>query len=368
MRNIFRKNSVRAAAFLLIAAMLVAGCSHLFRFVDAERTNTVMEQFYELEDDSVDCIFFGSSVTQRDYIPPVAFSEYGITSYLLASGTQPFWMTKYLMEETLKTQSPRLFVVELKGTCKSVDWTGDVHIRRILDNMKPSLNKLRIIKAIRHYFPEDRNGIDSTGLSYLFPIIKYHSQWSPNKRMKNFEDLDYYNGYSPVVKWTFNVKRFKKFKYDEHTLQIDGQTEEALNDLLDYCDTLDDTKVLFVMPPYQASADGMGKMNYSKQIIEARGYECLNLLPQEKRSEIGLSNRTCYYDKEHMNYYGALIYTKYFYNYLKENYGLEDKRGQKGCEKWESEYERLMNNLDTRYRVRYTDMMAEIEEIGTEGK
>ncbi len=368
MKRFFSSNLNRALVFLIIAAMLVLGCSHLFRFVDAERTNTVMEQFYDLENDSAECIFFGSSVTQRDYITPEAYHEFGIPAYSMASGTQPFWLTRYLMQEVLKTQSPKLFVIELKGTCKSVDWTGDVHIRRIVDNMKPSLNKLRAIMAIRRYFPEDINGIDSTGLSYLFPIIKYHSQWSPNQRMKEFEDLDYYTGYSPVTKWTFNVKRFKKYKYNEHSLQIDGAMEGVLNDLLDYCDTLKDTKVIFVMPPYQASEDGMGKMNYSKQIVEARGYECLNLLPEEKRQEIGLSGRTCYYDKEHLNYYGAQIYTKYFFAYLKEHYGLEDRRGRKECAKWESEYERLMNDLETRYSVRYTDMMAEIDEIRSEGK
>ena len=368
MKKLFSNCFIRTAVFLCIAALLVAGCSLLFRFDDAEKTNTVMEQFYELEDGSAECIFFGSSVTQRDYIIPIAYHEFGIPAYSIASGTQPFWMTKYLMQEVLKTQNPKLFVVELKGACKSVDWTGDVHIRRILDNMKPSLNKLQVIRAIRRYFPEDINGIDSSGLSYLFPIIKYHSQWSPNKRIKEYENLDYYNGYSPVVKWTFNVKRFKKYAYDDHTLQIDGQTEEALNDLLDYCDTLEDTKVLFVMPPYQASADGMGKMNYAKGIVEARGYECLNMLPEEKRREIGLSGRTCYYDKEHLNYYGALIYTRYFFDYLKKNYGLGNSDEESGHEVWENEYRRLMDDLETRYFVRYTDMMNEINEIRSEGK
>ena len=368
MRRLFENNIIRAAVFLCIAAILVAGCSHVFGFEDADRSNKILEQFYGLEDDSAECIFFGSSVTQRDYITPVAYHEYGIPAYVLASGTQPFWMTKYLMKETLKTQEPKLFVVELKGTCKSVDWTGDVHIRRVVDNMKLSLNKLQVIRAIRHYFPEDINGIDSTGLSYLFPIIKYHSRWSPNKRIQEFKEIDYYNGFSTAAKRTFKIKKFKPYVYDDHTKQIDGQMEEALIDLLDYCDTLENTKVLFVMPPYQASEDGMGKMNYSKKIVEERGYECLNLLPDEKRLEIGLNYRTCYYDKEHLNYHGALIYTKYFFNYLKENYGLSDMRGKGGHEVWESEYERLMNDLETRFSVRYTDMMTEISELRSEGR
>ncbi|MBR3125664.1 MAG: hypothetical protein IKF42_09665 [Mogibacterium sp.] len=367
MKKIFSKNIIRAAVFLCIAALMVAGFSRVFRFVDAERTNTVMEQFYELEEDSAECIFFGSSVTQRDYITPVAYHEFGIPAYLIATGTQPFWLTKYLMIEALKTQSPKLFVVELKGTCKSVDWTGDVHVRRVVDNMKPSMNKLKAIMALRGYFPEDINGIDSTGLSYCFPIIKYHSLWSPNKWPKEYDYVDYYNGYSPKPEFTFSIRHHDPFVYKEDTLQIDGQTEEALYELLDFCDTLEDTRVLFVMPPYKASKDGMGKMNYSKEIVESRGYEVLNMLPEERRQEIGLDNRFSYYDKEHLNYYGAGIYTEYFFKYLIDNYGLEDMRGKGGHEAWEEEYERLMKDLDTRYSVMYFDLMHEIDGIRSEG-
>lgn len=368
MNKFFSKNRNRAAVFLLIAALLTAGCNHIFGFVDADHTERVLGDFYQLEDDSVDCIFFGSSVVQRDYVTPVAFHDYGIPAYQLATGTQPFILTKYLMIEAQKTQSPKLFVVEMKGVNKRADWVGDIHIRRVVDNMQPSLNRLRSIRAVTSYVPEDMNDVDSSGLSYYFPLIKYHSLWNPSTRIRNFEELDYYTGYSPKLEYTFKIKPAHHIPYDEHTLQIDEPTEEVLNDLLDYCDTLDGIDVLFVIPPYQASADGMGKMNYAKAIVEARGYEVLNLLPDEKREEIGLDDRTCYYDREHLNYYGSLLYTDYFFNYIKENYGLEDKRGVPGHEPWEREYERLMNDLETRYSVRYIDMMSEINEIRSEGE
>jgi hypothetical protein len=64
------------------------------------------------------------------------------------------------------------------------------------------------------------------------------------------------------------------------------------------------------------------------------------MLPEERRQEIGLDNRISYYDKEHLNYYGASIYTEYFFKYLIDNYGLEDMRGKGGHEAWEEEYER----------------------------
>lgn len=347
---------------------MVAGCSRVFGFADPDRTNTVLDQFYELEDDSVECIFFGSSVDQRAYVTPVAYHDHGVPAYTLATGTQPFVLTKYLMKEALKTQSPKLFVVDLKGINKSADWVGDVHIRRVVDNMKPSLNRFQAIRAVTTYVPKGANNVDSSGLSYYFPIIKYHSRWNPANRIKKYEDIDYYNGWSPNAGLTFKVKKIKATTYDDHTLPIDAPTEVVLNELLDYCDTLDGTEVLFVMPPYLASEDGVGKMNYAKNIVEARGYEVLNMLPEEKRAEIGLNNATCYYNREHLNYYGSLIYTEFFFNYIKEKYGIEDKRGTAGHEPWEREYDRLMSDLETKYQVRYIDMMAEIFETEEGGK
>ena len=360
MKRIFSKNSIRAIVFLCITVLLIAGCSKVFGFADPDRTNTVLDQFYELEDNTVECDFFGSSVAQRAYVTPVAYHDYGVPAYTLATGTQPFVLTKYLMKEALKTQTPKLFVVELKGVNKSADWVGDIHIRRVVDNMKPSLNRFQAIRSAITFVPEGANDVDSTGLSYYFPIIKYHSRWNPSKRIKAYEDVDYYNGWSPNAGYTFKVKKITPVPYDDHTQQIDPPTEEVLVDLLDYCDTLTDTKVLFVMPPYQASEEGIGKMNYAKNIVESRGYEVLNMLPAEAREGIGLNDNSCYYNREHLNYYGSLIYTEFFFNYIKEHYGIEDQRDKPGHEAWEKEYDRLMSDLETKYQVRYIDMMADV--------
>ena len=364
MKAFFSKNRNRAVVFLTAAALLTAGCSHTFKFMDADRTNRVFEDFYALEENSVECVFFGSSITQRGCITPVAYHDYGITAYPLATGTQPFVFTKYLMIEALKTQKPKLFVVELKGVNKRADWIGDVHIRRVVDNMKPSINRINAIREVLADVPNDENGVDMTGLSYYFPLIKYHSLWNPSKRIKNFTGVDYYAGYSPKEEYTFSIRKAKFKKYDEnHTLAIDEPTENALNDLLDFCDGLEDTEVLFVIPPYPAGMDGMGKMNYAKRIVESRGYEVLNMITEEKREEAGMDDRFCYYDRSHMNYYGSMRYTEYIFSYIKDKYGMEDMRGKKGCEVWEKEYERLMSDLETRYSVKYTDMMSEINSI-----
>ena len=57
MKRFFSKNIIRATVFLCLAALLTAGCSKVFGFADPDRTDNVLGQFYELEDNTVDCIF-----------------------------------------------------------------------------------------------------------------------------------------------------------------------------------------------------------------------------------------------------------------------------------------------------------------------
>ena len=271
-------NALRAAIFLCIVVIATAVCTQVFGFADAERSNTVLEQYYDLDEGTVDCIYFGSSAVQRGFVEPVAFHDHGVAGYSYTCGTQPFVLTKYFMEETLKTQHPKLFLVELRGVCKGPDDLAEVAVRRMVDNMKPSINRYKAIHYITQYASHGTNEVDTTGLSYYFPLLKYHSRWNPSKQPKNLH-LDYYMGYGLDPEWSFTIRTIHPLPFHKTEQPIAPETEEALIDLLDYCDGLD-TKVLFVISPYEASAQGMEKLNYASRIINDRGYEVLNCLPQ----------------------------------------------------------------------------------------
>ena len=362
MKRILKSNRSRAFIFLCIIAALVLVFDSCLGFADASRSNTVFDEFYAQEENSVDCIYFGSSVTQRAYVVPVAYKEHGVRAYSIACGTQPFVLTKYLMEEAQKTQDPKLFIVELKGVCKSPDDLWDAAYRRVIDNMKYSLTRVDAIKAMERFAAnaKEDTGVDETGLSYYFPIIKYHTRWNPSKQPNYFNNIYYFNGYSLDGGLSFKIRERHTLEYDEHTDPIDPVMEESLNELLDYCDTLENAKVLFVIAPYESSELGMGKLNYAKNIVEGRGYECLNFLPIEKREELGLKDNTSYYNKEHLNYYGSLKYTEYLTSYIMENYGITDRRGQDGSGSWEEAYDRLMDTIDTEYSKDYKKLMKKV--------
>ena len=139
-------------------------------------------------------------------------------------------------------------------------------------------------------------------------------------------------------------------------------------DLLDYSDSID-AEVVFIISPYEASYQALQKMNYTVPKIRARGYKVLDFRTKESREAIGLNDNYCYYNREHLNFYGSEIFTDWFSKYMKSEYGLPDRRGDKKYVEWEEEYDRLMANLETGiYAEKYDKMMNEIRENEKEDK
>lgn len=361
-KGIFKNNKVRLVIFLCLIAVVFIVCCCIFKFTDAERSNRVMENFYAEQENTVDCIYFGSSATQRGWVVPWAYHDEGVASYSMSCGTQPFVLTQYLMEEALKTQNPKLFIIELRGIAKGPDDIWDVAVRRMLDNMKMSVTKRHAIDAVVEYSSQGKNEVDKSKTSYYLPFLKYHSLWNPSK-LPHYGGADQYKGYALEPNVTFLVREINPLEYTEENVQpIAPATEDVLNNLLDYCDTID-AKVMFVVSPYEASDMGMGKINYAKNIVEKRGYEVLNCLPEEVREEIGLNNKTCYYNREHLNLYGSRMYTDWLSRYIKENYGVPDRRGDKKYNSWNKEYKRLETNLDGMYSDLVKSMNEKIEAV-----
>jgi hypothetical protein len=366
-KKFLTKNAVRAAVFLCLILIIVLGFNHFLGFADAEHSETVMKEFYQQKENTVDVVYFGTSASQRAYVVPKAFHEDGIACYTMACGTQPFVLTENLMKEALKTQKPKLFIVELRGTCQDKDSVWDVAVRRMLDNMKLSRNKIEAIHTVTDYAEGGSNTIDTSGWSYVFPILKYHGRWNPSKQPKYWGNIDYYKGYTLDHGVCFKTTEVSSRDFDANLSPTAKETEESLIRLLDFCDTID-TKVLFVISPYEATDYGMERLNYSQAICEDRGYTVLNFLSLEKKAELGLDDRCCYYNREHLNYYGSLKYTDYMSDYIKAHYDIPDRRGDDDHASWESEYERLMENMDTTYAEKYAAMMARVDEVEAGGK
>lgn len=170
---------IRVTAFSLILFMCINTVNHILVpkfFVEDDWPYSATDVgFYEIEKNTVDVLFLGSSHAATFYIPQELYNNYGITSYNLSSGQQDMLTTYYWIKEALRFQHPRAIIIE---TCMlfPYDTTQPLNVpeantRKAFDYMKWSEVKVNAINDICRI---DEN---QSLLSYYLPNIRYHQRW-----------------------------------------------------------------------------------------------------------------------------------------------------------------------------------------------
>ena len=103
---------IQAAAFIGIFIVLLIAVSYMVR------TNGDVKDrfsgFYAEKDDTLDIVMVGSSPVFPYSVAPKLWGETGIAMYPLSSNMQRPVAMKYLVEEAEKSQSPALYIFEMR--------------------------------------------------------------------------------------------------------------------------------------------------------------------------------------------------------------------------------------------------------------
>lgn len=323
------KQWIGSVLFLAIAVAGLIAVSYLLRPVTGGSFRKTMAGFYAEKEDSLDLVVLGSSSAYRFFDTPVLWEQYGITSYNLATGSQPGDVVPYLMDEVEKTQSPQLYVIEVRRFVKDDEEDfSEVYFRRISDNMPYSINRFRMIRDL---VPdgEDR-------LSYYFDLIKYHGNWETLKFKKSRlayvdnEKKSALKGWSNLFQTT-SLEAPTNYG-DVGISEISQQDEEDLRKLLSVCSEKE-IPVLFVATPWKMNKKAQQKTKYVETIINEYGFPFLDM--NVCTQEIGLDFTTDFYDKKHVNSYGAEKVTIFFGKYLEEHYTFSKEHSAATKEEWD---------------------------------
>lgn len=164
-----------AVIFLCLLSIVVCVVNQVlitkYLYNDDSALTEAQYDFYELEQNSMDVLFLGSSHSGAAFNPQDLYDEYNITSYNLSSAGQAIWASYYWLEETLKYQSPKVVVLD----CYSL-WfdrkEDEVMARKAFDNMHWGTIKLEAINTVCTY------DMSQSRLSYFLTNIRYHERWS----------------------------------------------------------------------------------------------------------------------------------------------------------------------------------------------
>lgn len=162
-----KKTAVKVVSGALILCMLLWHANHVLAVKYDDGIYSVTN-FYELEKNTVDVLVLGSSHAYMSFNTGVLWREHGISSYLLTASAQPLWNTYYYLKEALKTQKPKLIVLEGYRLLEEEEFLDAGYVIKSTYGLKWSKNRL---DAIRASAPQE----DWPG--YLLGYTQYHDRY-----------------------------------------------------------------------------------------------------------------------------------------------------------------------------------------------
>ena len=316
-----KKTLILCTCILLATALLLGFVQMLVtpKYMTTSRDGALIAEYYNETPDH-DVVFIGDCEVYECFTPPTLWQEYGITSYVRGSAQQLIWQSYYLLEETLKHETPKAVVFNVLSI-KYGEPQSEAYNRMTLDGMKWSNSK---IDAIRASMTEDESF-----LSYVFPLLRFHSRCSK----LTDEDWNYlfhrdtvsHNGY--LMQTAISPKTT-----DREGLPLADYTLPEIG--FDYLEKMrllcEEKGVEFIL--IKAPTNNWKYYWYDEweaQIVSwatQKGVDYYNFIPLDE--EIGLDWSTDTYDGGvHLNVFGAEKLTSYFGNILTQKYGFTDRRG-----------------------------------------
>lgn len=164
------KSVLGFVSFAIIFALLLNTLS-MVMIPKNNQMSKIIRGFYDEKKNSLDVLFLGDSSMYRSIIPAKIWEENGITSYALGAPAVRTYALYYLLEEALKTQKPKVVVMEVNCAFNNHSYSMG-NKRKIIDNMKLSMNKMNMIQDPAFQFSL------TDKLSLLFPIFLYHNRYN----------------------------------------------------------------------------------------------------------------------------------------------------------------------------------------------
>lgn len=173
------KTILRLTASVLVVVFVLSFLTLLFtpKFMSGITEGAMIAEFYN-EEMCHDVVFVGDCELYENISPITLWENYGISSYIRGSAQQLIWQSYYLMEDTLRYETPKVFVFNVLSM-KYNEPQRETYNRMTIDGMRWSMSKVNSIKAS---MMPDENFID-----YVFPLLRYHSRWNEI----NSEDFEY---------------------------------------------------------------------------------------------------------------------------------------------------------------------------------
>ncbi len=335
---------IKCIIFFIIGLFIFGKLTHIFvpKWVfQTDPATPRIKGFYSEESNTMDVLVIGSSGIGRGYSPVTVWNKYGITSYNLGTAYQTMPCAYYLLKEALKYQNPKVVVLDMDATF--IDYkTPEETYRKLFDNMKLDNIKLEAIN--------DRNiGIDDK-LSYVFPLLRFHSRWNKleendfKKSLKSEYNKVSYKGMSMNI----DVKPYiDNKKYMEDKGEKAEILEKNLNYIVKIIDLCEKNNIKLLMTELPSpNSWSLARSKSTTELANKYKIEFIDFNLPQMQEKLKLDWKKHTHDKgSHLNVAGAEIVSKYIGKVLSEKYNCENHKEDKEIStKWKKEVKRYEHN------------------------
>lgn len=315
---------LRLGAFAVVACLLLIGLTNFLCATDF--TDMVgMYGFYQEPQNSIDVALIGTSSIRTSFYSPLAYEQYGFTSYALSIGSMRGSCYPSAVREFLSSQKPQVFVVDIWGFLYG-DQLSKTYVRNWIDVLPDSKNRTATI----HELIDKEDWLD-----YTLRYRKYHGNYVNLKeciKSARYKSTIRSQGYS-IVKNFATKTEVAPLNDTPKDLIISQEGSSCLHQCLDFFRDQGVEKVLFIRPltmqPYRETPSLLAAIDE----IQAAGYDYLDLTAVT--GEMGIDRSQDFYNDGHVNIFGAEKITIYLGDYLTSHYDLDTDHSQQVTQQWD---------------------------------
>ncbi len=313
-----RKRAAATAVIAVVLAILYLLQMLLMpKYSGAMREGSLISEYYD-ETSPHDVIFVGDCEVYENFSPITLWEQYGITSYIRGSAQQLIWQSYYLLEETLRYETPKVVVFNVLSM-KYGEPQNEAYNRMTLDGMRWSDLKFKAIEASMTD--------EETLISYVFPFLRFHSRWNE----LTADDFTAMFGEKNVSHSGYLMRADVKpaTQTPQPPVLADYTFSDTCYQYLDMMTKLCKDRGIQLILIKAPSIYPNWYDEWDKQMVdyaEKNDLTYINFL--EKSDETGVDMQTDTYDMGlHLNLSGAEKMSSYLGGLLAEDFGLEDHRG-----------------------------------------
>ena len=314
------KNLIRSVCFITLLLLLTVSSSYMLAPKDNTKQSGIVNpsahSFFSEPENSIEVAVIGNSDAYSGFSPMELWKNYGYTSYVSGEGRQTVAQAYAMLNKLLKGQKPKVIILETDGF----------------------FTKSKLVESTAKMV--------NASLGSSFSVFQYHDRWKNVKPNELFKKPRYTAHCAAKGQWLSNdVKPCRGKEYmvetDEKAV-IPLSVKKSAEAFVRVCRN-NNIEVLFLELPSQSSWN-YKKHNAVKAYSDKLGVKFIDM--NIERDRFGFDWKTDTRDGgNHLNNRGARKCTVFLGEYLKQNYKLEDRRGNAEFKRWDEDYKNYLKKV-----------------------